>query len=64
MNSLNKITWSLLFIFQTLVIQAQSFDDDVQDVQDMPVDNWRIPMVILGVILIYFFIKKKRQSLV
>lgn len=46
---------------QFIAAQTPDFDDDVQDV---PVDNWVIPMVILGVTLMYFFIKKFRRSLV
>jgi hypothetical protein len=46
---------------QYIAAQTPGFDDDVQDV---PVDNWLIPMAILGVALMYFFIKKKRPSLV
>ncbi len=41
--------------------QTPGFDDDVQDV---PIDQWVVPMVILGVTLMYFFIKKFRRSLV
>jgi hypothetical protein len=50
MNSLNKITWSLLFIFQTLVIQAQSFDDDVVD-NNPPasINEWSIPASFIAI---------------
>lgn len=46
---------------QFIAAQTPGFDDDVQDV---PVDNWVIPMAILGIALMYFYIKKKRPSLV
>ncbi len=46
---------------QFIAAQTPGFDDDVQDV---PVDNWIIPMTILGVALMYFFLKKKRPSLI
>ena len=46
---------------QFITAQTPGFNDDVQDV---PVDTWIIPMIILGVALMYFFIKKKRPTLV
>ncbi len=46
---------------QYITAQTPGFDDDVQDV---PIDQWVVPMVILGVTLMYFFIKKFRRSLV
>lgn len=44
---------------QFIAAQTPGFDDDVQDV---PVDNWVIPMALIGIVLMYFFIKKKRPS--
>ena len=64
MKNSTKIRYSISIVLlqvQTLFAQTPGFDDDVQDV---PVDNWIIPMTILGVALMYFFIKKKRPTLV
>ncbi len=64
MKNSTKIRYSIAIVLlqvQTLFAQAPAFGDDVQDV---PVDNWIIPMIILGVALMYFFIKKKRPTLV
>ncbi len=43
---------------QFIAAQTPGFDDDVQDV---PVNNWIVPMAILGLIMVYFFIKKKSK---
>ena len=59
MKTTKKIQLAVLVTLtqvQFIVAQTPTFDDDVQDV---PVDNWVIPMTILGVALMYFFIKKK-----
>ena len=65
MRYITKIAFVILVTLaqiQTVVAQSTpTFDDDVQDV---PVDTWIIPMTILGVALMYFFIKKKRPTLV
>ena len=64
MKTSRKIQLSVLVALsqvQFIAAQTPGFDDDVQDV---PVDNWVIPMAILGIALMYFFIKKKRPSIV
>lgn len=65
MRYITKIAFVILVTLaqiQTVVAQSTpTFDDDVQDV---PVDTWILPMTILGAALMYFFIKKKRSSLV
>ena len=64
MKNSTKIRYSIAIVLlqaQTLFAQTPGFDDDVQDV---PVDNWIIPMAILGVALMYFFLKKNRPSLI
>jgi hypothetical protein len=61
MKNKTKIIYSLaivLFQMQTLFAQTPGFDDDVQDVS---VNNWIVPTVILGIIVVYFFIKKKSK---
>lgn len=62
MKTSKKIQLTILVALsqvQFITAQTPGFEDDVQDV---PVDKWVIPMVILGVVLMYFFIKMKRQS--
>lgn len=57
----------LVLLFLTHFIHAQPvFDDgdDVVDVAPAPIDDWILPMAIIGIIVMYYFIKKKRQSLV
>ena len=64
MNNSTKIVYSIAIVLlqaQTLFAQTPGFDDDVQDV---PADNWIIPMALLGIVIMFYFIKKKRQSLV
>jgi hypothetical protein len=51
------VTLVTLAQIQTVVAQSTPpFDDDVQDV---PVDNWIIPMALLGIGVVFFIIKKK-----
>ena len=64
MKTTKKIQLAVLVTLsqvQFIAAQTPGFDDDVQDVA---VDNWVIPMAILGIALMYFFVKKKRPSLV
>ncbi len=42
---------------QFIAAQTPGFDDDVQDV---PVDNWVIPMTFLGMVLGYIYFRKKK----
>ena len=59
MKNSTKIRYSIAIVLlqvQTLFAQTPGFDDDVQDV---PVNNWIVPMTILGLTMVYFFIKKK-----
>lgn len=63
MKTTKKIQLAVLVTLsqvQFIAAQTPIFDDDVDDVQDVPVDNWVIPMAILGIALMYFFIKKKK----
>jgi hypothetical protein len=60
MKTTKKIQLAVLLTLsqvQFIAAQTPTFDDDVQDI---PVDNWVIPMAILGIALMYFFIKKKK----
>ncbi len=64
----SEIRFQFLFVLLFLVqfAQAQPGFDDGDDVQDVPapIDDWILPMAILGVGIMYYFIKKKKQSLV
>ena len=64
MKTSRKIQLAVLVALSQVQFIAAQTPDFVDDVQDVPVDNWVIPMAIIGVALMYFFIKKKRQSLV
>ena len=61
MKNSTKIRYSIAIVLlqiQTIFAQTPGFDDDVQDV---PVDNWIIPMALLGLGIVFFTIKKKSQ---
>jgi hypothetical protein len=66
MKNKTKIKFSIaivLFQIQTLFAQGPTFTDNVEDVPASPVDNWIAPMVLVGLGIVFFFIKKKAQSL-
>lgn len=48
-----------LFLFMETITQAQTpgFTDDVQDV---PIDNWVVPMFVLGAVVLFFVARKKQ----
>jgi len=53
-----QITLVLVFVLQ--FAQAQpTFNDDTQDV---PVDDWVVPMLIAGIGIGYYFILKKKLA--
>ena len=57
----------LVILFLVQFAQAQpAFDDgdDVNDAVPAPIVDWILPMAIIGIVVMYYFIKKKRQSLV
>jgi hypothetical protein len=61
MKNSTKIKYSIAIVLlqvQTLFAQAPAFDDDVQDV---PVDNWILPMALLGLGMMFYFIKKQTK---
>ena len=59
-----KIYYVLVFICSITTIQAQNFDDDVVDnpAPAAPIDNWLVPMFVIGVVLVYYIYR--RQSTV
>jgi hypothetical protein len=56
----------ILFLVQFAQANPPTFDDgdDVNDAVPAPIDDWILPMAIIGIAVMYYFIKKKRQSLV
>jgi hypothetical protein len=61
MKNSTKIRYSIAIVLlqvQTLFAQAPTFDDNVQDVQ---VDNWILPMTLLGLGSMFYFIKKQTK---
>jgi hypothetical protein len=65
----SEIRYQFLLVLLFLVQFAQAqpgFDDgdDVNDAVPAPIDDWILPMAIIGIAVMYYFIKKKRQSLV
>ena len=48
-----------LLQIQSIFAQAPVFDDDVQDV---PINDWILPMILLGVGIVFFYIKKRQPA--
>ncbi len=66
-HSAIRYQFLLVILFLVQFAQAQpGFDDgdDVNDAEPAPIDDWILPMAIIGIVVMYYFIKKKRQSLV
>jgi hypothetical protein len=66
-HSAIRYQFLLVILFLVQFAQAQpAFDDgdDVNDAVPAPIDDWILPMEIIGIVVMYYFIKKKRQSLV
>lgn len=70
MKFFTKLTWSLFFFFQTVFIQAQGFDDDVDDVApSVSIDKWIFLAIFVAVGITYYLftivpknIQKKYKS--
>lgn len=55
------LSFLIVFICSISTIQAQDFEDDVID-NPPPVasiDDWVIPMLLLGMVFMYYFYKKQ-----
>lgn len=58
----NRIQYQLVVIvlFLSQFVQAQpGFDDDTVDVPAAPIDEWLLPMFVVGVVLVYYIYKRK-----
>lgn len=54
------VTLVTLAQIQTVVAQSTPpFDDDVQDV---PVDNWIVPMALVGLGIMFYYVKKQIKT--
>ena len=60
-NIKNNITRILLFT-SALATAQTPFDDDVVDVPAAPIDDWMIPMFLLGIAIIAYYMKKKQSA--
>ena len=60
MKNKTKIGYALviaLLQIQSISAQTPGFTDDVQDV---PIDNWILPMLLVGAGIVFFYLKKKQ----
>jgi len=58
----NRIQYQLVVIvlFLSQFVQAQpGFDDDTVDVPAAPIDEWLLPMFVVGVVLVYYIYRRK-----
>ena len=49
-----------LLQIESIFAQAPVFDDDVQDV---PINDWILPMMLLGVGILFFYLKKRQPAI-
>ena len=70
-NTLQIKIYLMVFNLMSIAAMAQQdpgpgfpFEDNSDPGQEAPIDDWILPMVVLGIAVMYYFIKKKRQSLV
>lgn len=63
MKNRTKIQYAIviaLLQIQSISAQAPVFNDDVQDV---PINDWVLPMMLLGVGIVFFYLKKRQPSI-
>lgn len=41
---------------------SPGFDEDVNDVATTPIDNWVVPMLIVGISLLFYYYKKFQNA--
>ena len=66
-NTLQIKIYLMVFNLMSIAAMAQQdpgfpFEEDPG--QAAPIDDWILPMAVLGIAVMYYFVKKKRQSLV
>ena len=70
MKTVNTLQFKIyLIVFNLMSIAAMADDPDFPFEEDpgdppAPIDDWILPMAIIGIAVMYYFIKKKKQSLV
>lgn len=61
---MNNVKYHLIVVllFLTQLIQAQTeFADNVEDVPAAPIDEWALPMLIIGIMVMLFYCRKQQQ---
>ena len=57
-----NLKYSIALVLFTVSLQAQeTFPGDVPDIQEAPLDTWLFPMTLVGIALLFYFVKKKIQ---
>jgi hypothetical protein len=64
-NTLQIKIYLMVFNLMTIAAMAQEdpgfpFEDNSDPGQEAPIDDWILPMAVLGIAVMYYFIKKKR----
>jgi hypothetical protein len=68
-NTIQLKIYLIVFNLMSIAVNAQddpglpTEGDPGQDPQ-APIDDWILPMALVGIVIMYYFIKKKKQSLV
>lgn len=65
-HSAIRYQFLLVLLFLVQFAQAQpTFDDgdDVNDAEPAPIDDWILPMMLLGVGIVFFYLKKKQPAI-
>lgn len=65
-SHINKIKFPVLIVllFLTQWVHADTgFDDDVQDVPEAPIDNWIESVLIVGLVVLFFYFRKRQAIL-
>ena len=68
-NTLQIKIYLMVFNLVSFAAMAQQdpgfpFEEDPGSDPAAPIDHWVLPMAVLGIAVMYYFIKKKRQSLI
>ena len=71
MKTVNTLQFKIyLIVFNLMSVAAMANDPGFPSEEDpgqqpaAPIDDWILPMAIIGIVVMYYFIKKKRHSLV